>query len=154
MNRVKRTIALSCFMVAILVGATVTMGCTGMVPSGNVSTSVHPDPETGVVYWISAINDKNIPRLYELSPDSIRKNISEHDFILANQGNLFLKPGFKFLNYKVANKTVEGDNATIEAILDASLNMQSGNSTQVTPLLFNFNLTYEDNEWKIWDVPF
>ena len=149
-----QTIGIFLIIACILFGAIITMGCMNSFPGANNTPVARPDPETGLVYWISAVNEKNVPRLYELSPDFIKKNITENDFILANQGNPLLKPGFKFVNYSIENKTLNGDNATIKTVLEASFGTSNGNSTQVTPLFFNFNLTYQDNEWKIWDVPF
>lgn len=146
----------ACVIIALLLFAgIIVMGCTNSVAGNNSGfLKSRPDPETGIVNWISAVNAKNIPRLYALSPDFVRQNITEKEFIESNVGNPILQPGFRFSNYEILNKTFDGNNARIQAILVASNSSISTNSSSGFPIFYNFILNYENGEWKVWTIPF
>ena len=118
----------------------------------NNTTQVRPDPETGIVNWIQAINESNMPRLYELSPAYIRNNVSESDFTSINEKAPMLAPGTEISRYEVVNKSVEDDSANIKAIIGRTSVVN--NTPETIPIFFNFSLSYENNEWKVWTVPF
>ena len=140
---------------AILVGTIIAMGCTSPAPGNNSSASIsRPDPETGLANWISAVNEKNFPRLYELAPGFIRKNLTEKEFVASNVGNPVLEPGFTFVGYEIMNKTIQGNNANIRAVLFASNSSLNTNSTGEIPIFYNFIFSYENNEWKVWTIQF
>jgi hypothetical protein len=119
-------------------------GCTGNSSLFNKS-SVQLQPETGIDNWIAALNSKDIPRLYTLSPSVIRSNISEQDFIRANEDNILLKPGVGFTDLEIINKTSDMSKATIKASVIVD---QPG--TGRTPVFYTFQLFFEDGEWKVW----
>jgi hypothetical protein len=121
-----------------------TAGCVG---DGSFfrKTSNPPEPETGITSWISAMNSKDIPRLYALSPLIIRSNISEQDFIQANTGNLLLQPGIIFSDPEILNKTSDGKKATIKAMIT----MDRPGEERI-PLFYTFQLFFDYVEWKVW----
>jgi hypothetical protein len=146
----------ACVVLAMLLFAgIIVMGCTNPLTSNNSGfQKLRPDPETGIVNWMSAVNEKNIPRLYALSPDFVRRNVTEKEFIESNVGNPILQPGFIFTNYEIINKTGEGNYARIKAILVATNSSISTNSSSGFPIFYNFILYYENGEWKAWTIPF
>jgi hypothetical protein len=91
------------------------------------------------------MNSKDIPRLYALSPSIIRSNISEQDFIRANEDNLLLKPGVVFSNPEIINKTSDVSEATIKAMVVVD---RPGSGS--VPVFYTFHLFFEDGEWKVW----
>jgi hypothetical protein len=138
----------------ILIGI-IAMGCMSTVAGTNPGVmSSRPDPETGIVNWMSAVNGKNLPKLYELSPGFIKKNVTEQEFIASNDGNIILEPGFKFSGYEIMNKTVQGNYANIRAVLIASNSSLTTNATTGVPIFYNFIFSYENNEWKVWTIQF
>ncbi len=118
------------------------------------ATVALPDPETGLQMWIDAINAKDINRLYTLSPNQIREQVTLEQFTKDNSDNYLLKPGYIFTKYIIINETVNQTTAIIVA--DLPLQVPSQNSTQlkVIPINYKFFLIFEDGEWKIWNVPF
>ena len=113
-----------------------------------------PDPETGLQEWMTAINAKNINRLYTLSPNQIRKQVTLDQFTKDNTENYLLKPGYVFIDYTILNKTVNQTTAIITAQLNLQVPAsQNLNKTQIFPVSYKFFLVFEDGEWKIWNIP-
>ncbi|MGA2917205.1 hypothetical protein [Methanoregula sp.] len=109
-----------------------------------------PDPETGVNNWVSAANNHDYSRVYDLAPQEIRIQINRQDFIAAQNGNPFLAPGNSIRNYQVVNRTLSGDNAELTVAVDlyspGSANASSGNVL----IFLKFLEVFEDGEWKVW----
>ena len=86
-------------------------------------TTAHPQsvtvsqdrPETGIKNWLDAVNQKNVTRLYDLSPDEIKRQISFDQFREENLNNTLLKPGHGFVNFTVINKEQNGTYSQIFA---------------------------------------
>lgn len=131
-------------LAACLAACVLTAGCIGD-SSLFRKTSAPSEPETGITAWISAMNSKDIPRLYALSPSVIRSNISEQDFTLANAGNMLLKPGIVFSDLEILNKTSDGQRATVKAMIT----MDRPGEGRI-PLFYTFQLFFENGEWKVW----
>lgn len=110
-----------------------------------------PDPETGVVAWIDAVNRKDVGELYLLAPSSIRKQVSYEDFVVVNKNTTFLQPGYEFTGYTLQNKSENRTCATITAwlVLHKPANIPSSEPGDI-PLFFTFNLVYEDGRWRVW----
>ena len=68
-----------------------------------------------------------------------------------NQNNPIFIPGTQFVDYKILNKTIEGDNATIVAYILTKVPGKTNDTTAI-PIYYKFILFYEDNEWKVWTV--
>jgi hypothetical protein len=131
-------------LAACLAACILTTGCVGD-SSFFRKSSAQSEPETGIAAWISAMNSKDVPRLYALSPSVIRSNISEQDFIRANAGNLLLKPGIVFSEPEILNKTSDGQRATVKAMIP----MDRPGEGRI-PLFYTFQLFFENGEWKVW----
>ncbi len=145
MKKLLSVCCLACFVLVMVLA----MGCLGSsANTGLTSQAGNTDPETGIGYWIKAVNEKDTARLYSLSPDYIRHNVSKKDFIALNTDNPLLKPGSQITDMEVLNKTVDNNSAAIRAMLVQS----SGNGS--IPIWYNFALSFEDGEWKVWTVPF
>lgn len=130
------------------------IGCTSVSMSDFSKKSNQPDPETGIVSWINAINNKDIARVYDLEPDEFKQKISLNQFVSANKDNSFMGPNSTITGYTIVNKT---NNATV-ANLVVVVYWQgpiSPNSTkmQTLPIYYKFEEFYEDDEWKIWIEP-
>jgi hypothetical protein len=136
-------------LVSIVVFLVLVMGCIGS--SGNLNSPSlpgYPEPETGIAYWIKAVNEKDVARLYSLSPEYIRHNVSKNDFVALNANNPLLKPGSQITDMEVLNKTGDNNSAMIKAML-----VQSSENASI-PIWYNFTLSFEDGEWKVWTAPF
>ncbi|HVP97017.1 hypothetical protein [Methanoregula sp.] len=132
----------------------VSIGCTSAGVSGIGITAIQPDPETGIVSWINAVNQKDVHQIYILAPGDIKKQISYEQFAAANENNALLtNPNLKFSGYEILNKTSNQSTAKISAMLVMQKPV-SENSTQVesVPVFYTFILTYEDNQWKVWTI--
>ena len=112
-----------------------------------------PDPKTGIVEWVNDMNNRDLNALYLLAPDEIRHQISYSLFIQANQNNELFTPGWEFTNFTIVNETINNSTVTAKTLLILKI-PPSANSTQgeTIPLYDTFNLTYEDNQWKVWDM--
>ncbi len=103
---------------------------------------------------MTAINAKNINRLYTLSPDQIREQVTLEQFTKDNTENYLLQPGYVFIGYTILNKTVNQTTATITAQLNLQVSAsQNLNQTKVFPVIYKFFLVFEEGEWKIWNIP-
>ncbi len=147
-----------CLLIGILVFVSIAGCATSLHPQLNStiekSTDALPDPETGLQEWMTAINAKNINRLYTLSPDQIREQVTLEQFTKDNTENYLLQPGYVFIGYTILNKTVNQTTATITAQLNLQVSAsQNLNQTKVFPVIYKFFLVFEEGEWKIWNIP-
>ena len=134
---------------SILLVVLLVSGCMNTAGTG-LSSSAKPDPETGLDNWKNAINNKDIDRLYNLAPQTVRSQISKTDFIQVNKDNPLFVPGISVTGYKIYNKSVNGNSARIVAAMYVTYyNITTQNST-VTPVYYTFNEDFEANEWKVW----
>ncbi len=144
-----------CAVVCILV-LVIISGCTSYQhdSSMNRTTISSSDPETGIQEWVAAVNNKDLGRLYDLSPDEIKTQMSWENFTAANENNEFLRPDETFTFDSVMNKTGNATVANLKVILLLHKNT-SANSTQseTIPLYFNFIELFEHGEWKVWSIP-
>jgi hypothetical protein len=142
-KRMKRTIICSILLMLVCLAAvTFIAGCT----------STRPDPENGVRTWITAVNDRNYSHVYAMAPRGIRQQVTEADFIAAQETNPLLSPGNRIGDYTILERTASGDTATITARL-LLVTPGSGNATATTvPVYLKFIEQFEDGEWKIWTV--
>lgn len=131
-------------------------GCVDNSTNTSFQNNVaRPDPETGLDDWIFAINDKNVPRLYDLAPRQIKDQISLENFTQENKENPLLQPGVTVKKVIILNETEGGDNAMIVA----GLNVTSPSASDPTgyssmEVFWRFVLFFEENEWKVWTIPF
>jgi hypothetical protein len=146
----RQTITIVIVMLGIIICSAMASGCIDSLPKTIVEkpASTIPEPEAGIATWISAMNSKDIPRLYALSPSVIRSNISEKEFIRANADNLLLQPGVVFSELEILNKTSEGSRATIIEWIAMDRPGQGR-----IPMKFTFRLFFENGEWKVWTEP-
>jgi hypothetical protein len=139
--------------VCILVFVSIS-GCTATLPGATVNKTLgsYPDPQTGIVKWVNEMNNRDLYGLYQLAPGEVRQQISYEQFEQANQNNELFTPGWAFTNVTILNETINQSVVTIKAQL--LLNVPGSNSTQsqTIPIYDTYTLTYEDNEWKVWDM--
>jgi len=139
-------------IILCVIGFSFIPGCVNQHPGQtSVKIVIPPDPESGIHHWINAINNKNVSRLYDLTPAVIKKQVTEEQFKLDNQDNLILKPGLTFKQeFTEITESVTGANATIKAQLILQ-NLNKGNeSMSEIPVQYVFYLSYENGEWKVW----
>lgn len=140
-------------IVCILVFVSIS-GCTATLPGATVNKTLgsYPDPQTGIVKWVNEMNNRDLYGLYQLAPGEVRQQISYEQFEQANQNNELFTPGWAFTNVTILNETINQSVVTIKAQL--LLNVPGSNSTQsqTIPIYDTYTLTYEDNEWKVWDM--
>jgi hypothetical protein len=109
-----------------------------------------PDPETGVKYWISEVNNHDLNGLYDLAPKEIRQQITRQDFIAAQNNNSLIVPGNIIGNYQVLNRTVEGNNAALTVMFVMHSPGSSNVSPTNIPVYIKYIEVFEDSEWKVW----
>jgi hypothetical protein len=127
--------------------------CVMILACGCISAN-QPDPETGVIAWIHAINAHDVSGLYNLAPESIRDQVSLNRFSNANANNSLLTQDKAIVDYKVLNETRNETMANLHMMIVLKQNV-SANSTQTEtiPLYLNFEEWYESGEWKVWTIP-
>jgi hypothetical protein len=139
-------------IILILVSAT---GCTTIqqnVLSGK-TTARSIDPETGIQSWMTAINQKDVSRLYNLAPDEIKQRVSYEQFVNGNKNNTLLKPGLTFTQYIVLNETFNDTAANIKAVLALQIpNSQNSTQAETIGVNYDFILLFEHGEWKVWTI--
>lgn len=137
-------------IIILLVGA----GCIAQEGSSSpFRAGAAPDPESGIVHWIDAVNSRNYGSVYDLMPREKRAGISRNEYILLNRENPspFLTSGAVIHDYFVLEKRVDGLNATVTAGLQTrSPSMEEHAAEKGNTVFFTFDLTFEDNEWKAW----
>jgi len=123
------------------------IGIAGLVAG---CTAPRPDPETGITAWISAVNNHDINRIYDLAPVELKDRISRQDFTLAQQNNSFLSPGNTITRYMVMARSGSGENAEITAELFMKSAVAGTGDGQVIPVYIKFVEVFESGEWKVW----
>jgi hypothetical protein len=111
-----------------------------------------PDPETGILNWINAVNGRNIDRVYDLAPDEIKQHVTLAQFKDDNLNNTYIQPGSAFLDFNVIDKKQNGTYAQIITQVWYRKSNQSVNGTPI-PINYKFALYYQHGEWKIWTLP-
>ena len=130
-------------------------GCTNMVPKNSVNKSSYeiPEPESGIVRWIVAVNNRDYGAVYDLMPQSKRTGITREQYILLNteHPSVFLSSGMIVNNFTVLDKQVVGKNATIAVGLD-TIRVSKGQNGAVERnfVYVTFDEVFEDREWKVW----
>jgi hypothetical protein len=109
-----------------------------------------PDPEIGVKNWISAVNNHDYNRLYDLAPREIRQQINLQDFITAQKGNPLFNPGVSIGDYQITNRTLTGDTASLTVVLSLNMLANGNGSPHNTGLFIRFEEVFENGEWKVW----
>lgn len=139
------------FLIVVLILAA---GCTGPGDSpAPFRAGDSPDPESGIVRWIDAVNERDYGAVYDLMPGSKRAGISREQYIRFNRDNPspFLASGPVVTDYFILDKNTEGLNATIKAGLQTSFSGSAGNEPpRQETVFFTFEESFEENEWKVW----
>ena len=136
----------SCIVIFILLS-----GCIGLFSLPGVKkVNVRPDPESGISNWMEAMNSRDVARLYDLSPDTIQRQISLEEFKKANTDNPFFLRNVTFVKYDVINKTAENDHAKIVAQLVMAQPQPGSANVTYTGIFYVFDENYQKNEWKVW----
>jgi hypothetical protein len=150
----KKYLLHGCIVFGLLV-LVVVCGCMTADGSGGNKNTTQPDPETGVVAWIAAMNTHDASNLYYLAPDELKAQISEQQFVTANMNNTLLEPDKSFIGYKIMNETGNATLAHLEVMVLLNQNQPSNATKRGTiPLFMNFAEWYEHGEWKVWSIPF
>jgi hypothetical protein len=113
---------------------------------------VWTDAETGIQMWIAAVNARDLDRVYDLAPDTIKQRINLTPFKESNINNSFLQPGNFYSDYTVIDKEQNATDAQIDAQLFFNQSADMGNASHETPISYRFGLYYEHGEWKIWTL--
>ena len=113
-------------------------------------TTPRPDPETGVTAWISAVNNHDINKVYDLSPGQVKERISRQDFIQAQQNNSFLAPGNTITRYTIMTRSVSADSAALTVELFMRSPAAGTGEGEVIPVYIRFIEVFESGEWKVW----
>jgi hypothetical protein len=113
-------------------------------------TRTLPEPETGITSWISAVNDRNFDRIYDLAPRSIKQQISLQEFLAAQRDNPLLAQGTVIQGFSVLNKTASGNDAAITAQITIHMPASVNRSGQDISVFLKFVEIFEDGEWHVW----
>ncbi len=92
--------------------------------------------------------------LYDLEPDGFKQEISLSQFAILNKDNEFMNPNSSLTDYTILNETSNATTANIRVMVHW-YGPKSPNSTQMetVPLLFNFEESYENGGWRVWEIP-
>ena len=110
---------------------------------------VWTDAETGLQMWIAAVDARDVDRVYDLSPDALKAQISPDQFRKENANNSFLREGTFNRNYILVDKQQNATISQIVAALTFNQSVDQGNATAMVPITYRFGLFYEHGEWKI-----
>ena len=113
-------------------------------------TTPRPDPETGVAAWISAVNNHDINRIYDLTPGQLKDRISRQDFLQVQQNNTFLAPGNTITRYTVMARSVSDNSAALTVELFMTSPAAGTKEGEVIPVYIKFIEVFENGEWKVW----
>jgi hypothetical protein len=113
-------------------------------------TTARPDPETGIISWIAAVNNHDYDRVYDLAPQAVRQQVSRPMFLAAQHDNPFLASGNSVQGYAVLNKTMSGNNAAITAQLDLHKPAADNESARDIALYIKFVEVFENGKWDVW----
>jgi len=142
------------YIAAGLLVLVVVCGCTEGYTSILSKSPPEPDPETGIIAWINAINTHDVGGFYDISPREIRDHVSLEQFANENKNNTLLMPDKSITGYKILNETGNTTIANIKVIMFLHKNVSAGlMQTETIPLYLNFEEWYENGEWKVWSIP-
>jgi hypothetical protein len=150
----KISTAMCCFAIGLLV-LILACGCLATKPSGlSENPSLQPDPDTGLIAWMEAINTHDVTGLYNLAPEEIRDQVSLDQFEKANMNNSLMTQDKAVTGYKILNETGNATmtNIRVELLLRQNVSADSL-QTETIPLYLNFEEWYEKGEWKVWTLP-
>jgi hypothetical protein len=129
-------------------------GCTATDSSMLSKSLPQPDPETGIIAWMEAINAHDVSGLYNLAPEGIRDQVSLEQFVNANTNNTLLASDKEITGYKILNETSNATMANIKVALLLHQNVSANSAeTETIPLYLNFEEWFENGEWKVWTIP-
>lgn len=141
-------------LVCCILLLTASAGCTQSPLLAAKTTIPANDPEIGIVSWMDAMNRQDIIHLYKLSPSYVRSNVTLEQFATENRDNIYFVRNTTFVRYEIINKSVSGNTADIRAMLVMNQQPLGDQPRQSIPLWFHFTLAWENNEWKVWTVPY
>lgn len=124
--------------------------CIGAAIIFAFTTSARPDPEKGITSWIAAVNSHDFDRVYDLSPQSVQRQVNRSAFLAVQSGNPFLAPGIIIKSYTVLNKTISGDKSNITTQLELQMPAKVNQSEQDISFYIKFVEDYENGEWHVW----
>jgi hypothetical protein len=113
-------------------------------------TTARPDPEISVTAWVTAVNNHDYDRIYDLAPQVLRQQISRPAFIAAQKENPLLAQGNFIKGYTVTNKTISGTDAEITAKLVLHQRAIGNESAGDILLYIKFVEIFENGKWDIW----
>jgi hypothetical protein len=149
----KKYLMHGCMAVGLLV-LIVVCGCSAVDTSVLSKSSPQPDPETGIIAWIDAINAHDVSGLYNLAPEGIRDQVSLEQFSNANTNNTLLTQDKAITGYNILNETSNATMANIKVALLLRQNVSANSvQTETIPLYLNFEEWFENGEWKVWTIP-
>jgi len=122
--------------------------CIAGLVSGCIAQ--RPDPETGITAWISAVNNHDYNRVYDLAPEAIHEQINRSAFIFAQSDNKLLPPGNVIKGYSVIDKKVSANYAEITVQLNLHAAATQNASSEEIPVFIKFVEIFENGEWKVW----
>ena len=132
----------------------VVCGCTAANSSVLSKNPPRPDPETGIITWIDAINAHDVSGLYNLAPEGIRDQVSLEQFVNANTNNTLLTPDKAITGYNILNETSNATMANFKVALLLHQNVSADSvQTETIPLYLNFEEWLENGVWKVWTLP-
>jgi len=141
-------IPVSCILMLVMV-----TGC--MTATANASLPHIADPENAIKIWIDAVNARDYPKLYALSPEYIRQGITMKNFIKAQDGNPMMATGSQIVDYQVLDRKTGSDNATFTVQLILQISGSGANATVSNiPVYLKFTEFFEQGNWHVWtDAP-
>jgi hypothetical protein len=130
-------------------------GCTATMPNTSQNVAVpNSDPQTGIQEWVDAVNNKDVARLYDLEPEGFKQGVSFSQFALLNKDNEFISPNSSLTDYKILNETSDATVANIRVMVYwHGLKSQNSSQMETVPLFFNFEESFENGEWRVWEIP-
>jgi len=123
--------------------------------SGCIDTTPHfeaSDPEQAIQTWGDAVNARDYAKLYNLAPESIKRQISLQNFTSIQQNNSFLQPGSSIAGFQVINRTIINETTvtvTGALIIDSPVSGNTSSPTEI-PVYIKFLEFYENGEWRVW----
>jgi hypothetical protein len=143
------------FLLGLAVSFAFAPGCMDSLPKNQVQTDepAIPEPETGIVAWIDAVNDRDYGTVYDLLPSSKRDGIDREQFIRFNRDNPspFLASDPVVSDFWIMERKVDGLNATITAGLETTQYAPGRNESSASQtVFFTFDETFEENRWTVW----
>jgi hypothetical protein len=141
----RRLFPIICFLVICILYC----GCTG-ISSDAGFTKNRDNPESGIVNWMAAMNYHDSGRLYNLSPQIIKKQISKTEFIKVNEENGMFIDNITFVDYTVLNRTQSNNGATLKVQMVMATPDRITGNVSYSGIFYTFNEYFENNEWKVW----